>query len=304
VSAFHFLRPCWLLALLPAIVLWWVFRRQADNARRWRRVIDPTLLRHFQVGAPVSTWLRPNDAVLAAWVFGALAVAGPTWQREPSPFAADAPPLMLVLRVTPSMQTPDLPPTRLTRAAEKITDLLARNPDEPVGLIAYAGSAHLVLPPTRDPTVVRSMAEALAPAVMPKQGDALPDALMLARRVLADGGEGGSVLVLADEANAGLAGRLQAIGSGLPIAILAMLPPAREPGSGLREAASALGADLMQARIDTSDVDALARRALASRSTVTRPGETERWRDAGWYLVPLLALAVLLWFRRGWVVLG
>ena len=49
--------------------------------------------------------------------------------------------------------------------------MLAASPAS--GLIAYAGSAHLVLPPTTDGTVVTTMASALAPDVMPRQGDAL-----------------------------------------------------------------------------------------------------------------------------------
>ncbi|HEY8290776.1 MAG TPA: hypothetical protein VIG49_15985, partial [Acetobacteraceae bacterium] len=123
-AAFHFLRPLWLLALLPAVLLWWAYRRQADSTRRWRAVIDPTLLRHFVVADHASTWLRPVDALLASWIVGTLAVAGPAWQREPSPFAADAPPVMIVLRVTPSMLAHDLQPTRLQRAQQKIADLL------------------------------------------------------------------------------------------------------------------------------------------------------------------------------------
>ncbi|MBV9656458.1 MAG: hypothetical protein JOZ42_18025, partial [Acetobacteraceae bacterium] len=44
---FHFLRPVWLLAAIPAWGLCWVFRRQADTTRKWRGVIEPDLWRHF-----------------------------------------------------------------------------------------------------------------------------------------------------------------------------------------------------------------------------------------------------------------
>lgn len=304
-TAFHFLRPLWLLALLPTLLLWWFSRRRADPTRRWREAIDPELLRHFVVGAPTGGWLRPRDALLAAWVVGTLAVAGPTWQREPSPFAADAPPVMLVLRVTPSMQATDLPPSRLERAKEKIADLLALEPGQAFGLIAYAGTAHLVLPPTRDESVVKTMARALSPDIMPKQGDALADAVALARRVLAEGGAGGSVLVLADEAAAGQSTALRGVGAGAaPVALLAMLPRGRSPGAGLRDAAAALGTDIVTASVDNTDVASIAGHFAHVGAVQTQPGEVARWRDAGWYLVPVLALVVLLWFRRGWVVLG
>ncbi len=31
-------------------------------------------------------------------------------------------------------------------------------------------------------------------------------------------------------------------------------------------------------------------------------GGGDRWRDAGFYLVPLIALIALAWSRKGWVV--
>ena len=303
-TAFHFLRPAWLLALLPALLLWWVLRRRTDTTWRWRAAIDPALLRHLVVATPSGHWLLPGDALLAGWVLAALSVAGPAWQREPSPFAAEAPPLMLVVRVTPSMMDKDLPPSRLGRATEKIIDLLALNPREPVGLVAYAGSAHLVLPPTRDPSVVETMAAALSPEIMPRQGDALAGAVALARQVLSDGGDGGAILVLADEARTDQVALLRAVAPGAPVSVLAMLPPGRAVGAGLRDAAAALNADVELVRPDRDDVEALARRFARPTAGATRTGDTERWRDAGWYLVPVLALLVLLWFRRGWVVLS
>jgi Ca-activated chloride channel family protein len=305
VTAFHLLRPLWLLTLLPAIPLWWAYRRQSDAARQWRGAIDPALLPHFLVGAPGERWLRPGDALLAAWVLGALAVAGPTWQREPSPFAMDAPPVMLVLRVTPSMQITDLPPSRLERATEKIADLLSLAPGQAAGLIVYAGSAHLVLPPTRDAAVVETMAKALAPAVMPKTGDVLSDAIALARQVLADGGEGGSILVLADTVAPDQITRLRTLPkSRTPVTLLALLPAGHAPGADLRQAAGALDARLVATTVDTADVASISRSLASARAAGDRPGETQRWRDMGWYLAPVLGLVVLLWFRRGWVVLG
>jgi Ca-activated chloride channel homolog len=299
-TALHFLRPLWLLALLPALSLWWAYRRQADTTWRWRAVIEPDLLKHLVVNHRATSRLRPGDALLAAWVVGTLAVAGPAWQRETSPFAADAPPVMIVLRVTPSMQTTDLQPSRLERAQQKIADLLRLQPGQSAGLIAYAGSAHLVLPPTQDAGVVTTMARALSPDVMPKQGDTLADAVGLARAVLSEGGQGGSVLVLADEADAIAA----ATSGGAPVMLLPMLPPGRVLSAGLASAARAFGAEIIRSTIDTADVASIGHRLAQPGSSAARPDEMDRWQDGGWYLVPLLALIVLLWFRRGWAVLG
>ncbi|MBV9654127.1 MAG: VWA domain-containing protein [Acetobacteraceae bacterium] len=244
--------------------------------------------------------MQPGDALLAAWVIGILAVAGPAWQREPPLFAGDSPPVMIVLRVSASMQQADLQPTRLRRAQQKIVDLLASEPAQAAGLIAYDGSAHLVLPPTQDHGVVVTMAQALSPDLMPRHGDALGDAVALARRVLAEASLGGSVLVLTDDA----APFAQPPPTGAPVTILPVLPPGREPRAGLQAAASALDARVVPLTVDGSDVAGIGGRLASAGSMTQPPGEAERWRDGGWYLVPLLALVVLFWFRRGWAVLG
>jgi Ca-activated chloride channel family protein len=35
-------------------------------------------------------------------------------------------------------------------------------------------------------------------------------------------------------------------------------------------------------------------------SAVSGPDATGRWRDAGYFLAPLVALLSIAWFRRGW----
>ena len=63
----------------------------------------------------------------------------------------------------------------------KIADFAAERTGQPLGLVAYAGSAHLVLPPTRDTSVVATMAAEISPAIMPKRGDDLAGALVARR---------------------------------------------------------------------------------------------------------------------------
>ena len=296
---FHFLRPWWLLLVLPALALWWLERREADTTVRWRSVMDARLLAALTVGGDAGRRLGPGDLLLAAWLIAIIAVAGPTWRQVPSPFAPSARPAMFVLKVTPSMLERDLAPTRLDRAREKMADLLKLREGAPTGLIAYAGSAHLVLPPTPDASVVASMAGALAPDIMPRQGDALGDAVKLAQQTLADGGQGGSIVVFADTAPA-----IAAPPSGnAPVTLFAMLPPQRASADpALRAAADALDAAVVSPSIDTADVQALARTLATAGPPPPAPGESPQWQEAGWWLTPLVALLALVWFRRGWVL--
>lgn len=286
-SEFHFLRP-WALALIvPAVLLWLLSRRASDTTRRWARVIEPDLLKLLVVGGRGRWRIAPHDLLLAGWIVAALAVAGPAWQREPSPFADAERPVMVVLKVTPSMNTHDLAPSRLERARQKIDDLLKAHDGMPAGLIAYSGSAHLVLPPTSDRGVVLDMAHALSPAIMPREGDRLDEAVALADRILKEGGQGGSILVVADAVAAG-----QTFSA--PFTLLAMLPePTPLPAIEQR---------VVRTTVDDADIKALSRRLATAAAPPAAPGEGERWRDAGYWLTPLLALLVIGWFRRGWVL--
>lgn len=302
IDNFHFLHPWGLLLVVPAVMLWWFARQAADTTRRWNQVMDPELLKALVVGATRGPRFSPHDLLLVGWLLTALAVGGPTWQREPSPFAEQSAPAMIVLKVTPSMTTPDLAPTRLDRARQKIADLLKARDGMPAGLIAYAGSAHLVLPPTRDAGVVVDMANALSPAIMPREGDRLDDAVTLAANVLREGGQGGSILVIADTVAPGQTDALRQIAGHLPIVFFAMAPPAAvDADANLAAAVSALDAREIETTIDNADITAIARR-LADAPGAPVAGETERWEEAGYWLVPLITLIGLLWFRRGWVL--
>ena len=299
---FHLLRPWALLLVGPAFVLWWLGRRAADTTRRWARVMDPDLLKLLVVGGTTGRRLGPTDLLLLGWVAAAIAVAGPTWKREPSPFADALPPVMIVLKVAPSMTTTDLAPTRLDRARQKIADLLKAREGGAAGLIAYSGSAHLVLPPTADSKVVLAMAGALAPQIMPREGDRLADAVALAAQVLRDGGKGGSILIVADTVAPGQAAAVKAI-TGVPLVFFAVAPPASvEADKALQAAVSALDARLVETTIDNDDVEALAHRLADRGGTAAPPGETERWQEAGYWLSFLVVAMVLGWFRRGWVI--
>ena len=284
---FHFLRPWALVLIVPAILLWFARRSAADSTRRWARVIEPDLLKLLTVGGSSRWRIAPHDLLLAGWLVATLAIAGPSWQREPSPFADAERPVMIVLRVAPSMMTTDLAPTRLDRARQKIADLLKAHDGMPAGLIAYSGSAHLVLPPTPDRDIVLSLAQSLSPAIMPREGDRLDDAVALADRILKDGGQGGSILVVADSVAPDQMSKV-------PYTLLAMLPePTPLPSVEAR---------IVRTTVDDADIKALSRRLATAAAPPAAPGEGERWQDAGHWLTPLMALLVMGWVRRGWVL--
>ncbi len=292
-SDFHFLRPWWLLALIPAAALAWRLWSIGDAAHAWRGVVAPHLLPHLLVGAQRRHRVRPIHWLLVAWVLAAVALAGPAWQREPVPFADDQAALVVVLKVTPSMLAQDVQPTRLARAVQKVHDLLKLRPGAKTALVAYAGSAHRVLPPTRDGDLLVNFASELSPSVMPVEGDVAADALKLADAILKESGQAGWLLWAADAAPTGLAA------PHAPVSVLAVAGDGPERDS-LKAAASGIGAEFVPVTPDDADVQRLAGRTHFAPAAAADGGE--RWRDAGYWLVPVVAILSLLWFRPGWIV--
>ena len=293
----HFIRPGWLLLAPLAVALWWLWRRRSDPLRGWREQIAPDLLEALVVGRES---IKSGNArwLLVAWLVAIVAIAGPTWRLEPSPFADDVTPLMILLKADVSMMQPDPAPSRLERARLKIADLGETRKGQPLGLIAYAGSAHLVLPPTRDTATVAQMAAEISPDIMPISGDRLDLALREAVRVLAEGQSGGSIVVLADAVDtdpAALAALRKDIS--IPVQFLAINAPESSQSDSLRAAAKTLGADVEQIDVEGKDIAAIVRHA-ASAPIAKRGQQGERWQEAGYWLVPLIGLIVLVSFRR------
>ena len=293
----HFIRPLTLLLLPIAAGLWWAWQRQMDPLLGWRHQIEAKLLDSLLVGQK-SAHTRPALRLLAGWLLAIVAIAGPTWRLEPSPFADDATPLMILLKADITMDAPDLVPSRLERAQLKIADIAQAIQGQPLGLIAYSGSAHVVLPPTQDTTAVYEMAAEISSKIMPLAGDRLDLALNLAKRILTDGGQGGSVAVLADTVDTDAALLQEATKDlNFPLQFLAINNPDSPEDRALRTVAGMLNANVQAINVKNHDVAAIVKEA--ARVPVPQQGELgQRWQEAGYWLVPLVAVLMLINFRR------
>jgi Ca-activated chloride channel family protein len=319
-TLFHFIRPAVWWLLLPAGLVLWSLLRQADAMQAWKAVIAPELLDHLMVRKEETRGrFRPVYLLGAGWLLAIFAMAGPSWEKEPTPFTEDLAALFVVLKVTDEMLAEDIQPSRLQRSAQKIGDLLALRPGSKTGLIAYADSAHLVMPLTTDPGVIAFFASELAPGVMPEvdggDGNDPLRAIRLAITRLQASGLPGSVVLLADYVDPGIATELAALhgDSGIDIHLLAMaggaevVPPAGSPPApaldvpAMKQVARAGGGSLVQVSADDADVRKL-NKQIESSIAAAPAQEGERWKDMGYYLLPLFAVLMLMFFREGGAV--
>ncbi|HEY7119567.1 MAG TPA: VWA domain-containing protein [Tepidisphaeraceae bacterium] len=298
ISDFHFIRPWWLLALIPLGLLTWVLVRRQRVQRGWHGVVAPHLLPFLLRGQARRARISPLLLIATGWTLAVLAIAGPTWRREPAPFADDTAPLAIVVKVTPSMMTQDVQPSRLGRSVQKIHDLLAQRAGAKTALVAYAGSAHRVMPLTTDGGIIDTFAQALDPRIMPADGDAAADALRLADRTL--GGQG-SILWIADGVAPEEAAALGAWRTGSRT-VVRLLPPLLGGAEfdALKTAARNADPTIVRLTADDQDVIAIARSAKFASVAAGAEGGG-RWQETGYWLTPLLVGLLVPFFTRGWM---
>ena len=325
-GAFHFLRPLWLLLILPGVLLPMLWLRRHDLRRQLDGIIAPHLVAHLLITPQEQRRLRPVHLLGATLILGALAAAGPTWEQDLPDFLDDRAPLIIAVDLSPSMDADDVPPSRLAAARHTLHDLVMRRGGARTALVAYAGSAHLVLPATDDPALLDTFIQALATDLMGKPGKDALGAIDLALKLLDAEKAPGSLVLLTDGADAS---QFEAIdkrlaGSSLQVLVLAVgsqstgplrdargLPRLDAEGrplqgdfdaQGLKGLAKAAGAPLGSLSLNDDDLDWIELHAQRHFKTASGLDAELNWKDAGYWLCWPLLLLVLFSVRRGWRV--
>jgi hypothetical protein len=89
-AGFHFLRPLWLLLLLPFLALSVLQWRRSDLARQWQTLIAPHLLPRMVVRGSERRLFSPIWVSTLLSPLLVFTLAGPSWERGDSPFAQDS----------------------------------------------------------------------------------------------------------------------------------------------------------------------------------------------------------------------
>jgi Ca-activated chloride channel family protein len=325
-SEFHFIRPYWLFALIPAAAIVFLLLRNKLGRGNWESVCDAALL-------PYLLQEKPTTASRKSLVLGSLmaflaiiALAGPTFQRLPSPVFRNDSALVIALDLSRSMDAEDVKPSRLIRVRYKIADLLQRRKDGQTALLVFAGDAFTVTPLTDDTDTITSQLEALTTDIMPAQGSRAEAALNLAVRLLQQAGlPKGEILLITDgvDSDAALAAakklgsyRLSVLGVGTPEGAPIALPkggflkdeqgaiavPKLQPDA-LAALAGAGGGVYRTLAADDSDIESVLTTLDAAVPDAKSRGDNnlliDLWDDLGpWLVLVLLPLAALS-FRRG-----
>jgi Ca-activated chloride channel homolog len=327
-QALHFIRPWWLLLCLPAVGLAYYWWRQQRSEHDLSRVIAPHLLKHLLIHPVAPSRLRPAYLLSALLSLGAIAVAGPTWEQERPAFMENRAPLILAVDLSPSMDATDIAPSRLIAVKHQLQDLVQRRAGARTGLLVYAGSAHMVLPPSDDPALLNSFIQALSTELLDSPGKNLlavtqqalqllaPEHMPATLVVFTDGAERKQLPALRSllaESQAPLQVLIVAVGQHSTGILLQANGQPRvdrdgQPVSGsfgrddLQALASASHAPIASLSQNNDILDWIELHAEQHLLAASGAKSELRWRDAGYWLSWLLLPLAWLSLRRGWRV--
>jgi len=298
-QGFLFLRPELLALLIPlAIMMWFLLRRQDDEAQL-KRLIDPALLEHLLI-RPEGDARRIKVPWLLAVTLGLMiiAVSGPSWRLKPDSLRENETAIAAVMKVDESMESSDHRPSRLKRAIFRLKDLMETQSDARTMLIAYSGSAHLVMPLSKDADIIYTFASSLEASMMPKAGDVLRTALHLAQHEM--DGRNGTAIVFCDSVAPSEIKRLKAdiALDKMGVIFYAVGSPELRDLASIRKAAKAIDAEVIVHTGEPGDVKAL-QSQISEELKEARNSDLAAREDGGRMLLPFIFIALLFWFRRG-----
>ncbi|MES2607027.1 MAG: VWA domain-containing protein, partial [Pseudomonadota bacterium] len=187
IENFHFLRPLFLLGIIPAVLLVLLLRFLQSSQSSWQLAIDARLLPYLLDKNSTPQQSYPLYGLLLLWTLGIVAMAGPVWEQNPVPVQEKQDAVVIVLDLSMSMYADDVSPNRATRAQRKIIDILEyRRAEGQTGLVVYAGDAHAVTPMTDDVETINNLVPSLQPNIMPVLGSKPLSGITLAMDLLAN----------------------------------------------------------------------------------------------------------------------
>ena len=326
-TQFHFIRPWWLLALIPFIGGIWTLWRSNVKQARWSQVCDAELLPYLLHANANQVHLGQREVLGAVVVLAIIALAGPTMERIQVPAFSNAAALVIVLDLSHSMDAKDITPSRLLRARYKIADILKQRKDGQTALVVYAGEAFTVTPLTTDTETINNQLSALQTDIMPSQGSDTGLALQRAMMLLKQAGSPlGQIILVTDGIDDAAFAIAQTLGdvhlSVLGIGTVEGAPIPLAEGGFLKDAQGSIvipKLDIAQlaklantghgsyqtSTANDEDIQQLMRAVNRSMTDVDSKNTTlqlAQWSDLGPWLAVLIVPFAAILFRKGVLV--
>jgi Ca-activated chloride channel family protein len=181
-----FERPWWLAAGLIAcalLVLLWIIHDRRQGAAL-TRFVSTALRAELTRSISIAKRRLQRGLYLSALALLFVALAGPLLGFRWELVSRRGNEIVFAVDTSRSMDTPDMKPSRLTRAKLAIDDFADRLDGDAVGIVAFAGTAFLVCPITLDYGAFHESLNALDTSTIPRGGTNISSAIQEAEAAL------------------------------------------------------------------------------------------------------------------------
>ena len=296
---FHFLRPWFLLLLLIPLSFYFSIFKGNQNVSSWEKVCDKNLLNYLLIKDKSSKRKIGVALMYLGLILSIVAMSGPTWKKYDIPALNNQSPVMIVLNMSSDMLKTDIKPNRLDRAKIEISQLLRDLGSSEVALVAYTNEPFLISPMTSDPEIIINLLDAVVPDIMPINGDRLDRAINLADKKITEAGyKNGNIVVFTCETPMSLGSAISAVKqaskNGNSVNIVNISTTQNDK---LKQIASMGDGIYLQSG---DNIKLIANRILKQKENYKKGNnKTAQWLDFGWYLLLVVALCCLNFFRKG-----
>ncbi|WEM44303.1 VWA domain-containing protein (plasmid) [Photobacterium sp. DA100] len=299
---FHFLRPLWLLFLVPSLFIYWLVAREATHLTQWKKVMSPQIIEQLTIKGNRLQYLSPRLLLLPFLILSTIVLAGPSWYQQPSPFIKDDAVLIIALDLSQTMNSEDIQPSRLTRAKQKIIQLLERRGDTNTALIVYSGSAHIAMPVTDDRRMIEHFLGTLTPRIMPEKGKNPAAVVPLVDSLITSNDIQSTILLITDKSNPQASQAFKQKNTENPSNLVIWGFNAIDEGAttAMESMASENSGEFVAFAPRGEDVEKV---DDAIRSQIKNAADNALpWYDSGYLLLLIIMIIQLFWFRKGWTI--
>jgi Ca-activated chloride channel family protein len=167
------LHGLWGIPLLIAFI-WYVARQKQQLFRRFGQV---ELVKRLMPGFRKSRLIWKSILMLLAYASLIVALADPQLGTRMEDVKREGVDLIVALDVSLSMKAEDVSPNRLEKAKHEVAELIDILQGDRIGLIAFAGIAHVQCPLTLDYSAAKLFLDMMDTNLLPVPGTAVGDAI-------------------------------------------------------------------------------------------------------------------------------
>ncbi len=184
----------WLLLLIPLLMV-----LRSVEASHWKRhkkgffhsKTYPRIIHVKPARRKLILFLEYTGLILCI-----LALSGPAVGTEIREVQREGVDILIALDLSQSMSAADVKPSRLERAKLEIVKMFSVLKGDRVGLVGFAGVAHLQCPLTLDHHAARMLLDVMDVSLLPVQGSAIADAVTVATGAFPEKDKKHKVLIL------------------------------------------------------------------------------------------------------------